>query len=124
MKKILMIFTTLLLSATVYSQIGYVNGSDFGTFFKTCCVYNQTDMLTQHTSKQSIEKHGKSAIINFYNNFEISKQETWKFVVSETNGNLVKQTYTRSLTGAYSKEIIFNLIKEDGVWKMIVPDKL
>jgi hypothetical protein len=124
MKKIVLFLAIVVFSTMSFAQVGYVSGSDFGTFFKASCVYNQFDILIEHTSKASIDVHGKDAIVKLYKGLEISKQETWNFVATEGSGNSASQTYTRSLKGAYSREIVLNLIKEDGVWKIVLPNKL
>ena len=124
MKNLILILVLAIFTVTGFSQEGYVIGSNFGSFFKASCVYNQTKTLIEHTSKESVELHGEEKLTVFYRNLEISKQETWDFVITEGSGDTVSQSYTRSLKGAYSKEVTLNLVKEDGEWKIVLPEDL
>lgn len=124
MKKIVLILALVVFSTISFAQVGYVNGSNFGSFFKASVVFKDFNSLMEHTSSKSIKAHGKDAIMNLYKGLELSKQETWDFVTTEGSSDVVSQTYNRSLKGAYSKVVVLNLVKEDGVWKIVLPDKL
>ena len=119
MRKLIVLILLGFITTLASAQVGYVKGSDFGNFLKASCVYNQVDVLIEHTAKESIDLYGEEKLRTFYKDLKISKQETWDFVSTDGKGNCVTQYYTRSLTGAYSNEISLDLVKENGVWNLV-----
>jgi len=113
-----------LMTVLATAQVGYVKGSDFGNFLKASCVYNQVDVLIKHTANESVEFFGADFLISFYEDLTISKQEKWDFVSIDEVGDCVTQYYTRTLDGVFSDEFVLILIKEDGVWKVLLPKDL
>jgi len=126
MKKYFLTFVFLFVTLFALPQKAsfLVQGSEYQNFFKTYCVYKQYNYLIQYTSKESIKKFGKERIIKLYSNLKVEPKRKWEYVNVIVNGNRAQYFFTISLQGATTKTVHFDLIKEEGKWKILIPQKI
>ena len=70
MKKLTVFILALFVTTITYSQVGYVNGSDFGNYFQVLYKLNQYDKMMELTSKKSLAVHGEDEVLEFYQEME------------------------------------------------------
>lgn len=127
MKKlfVLFAFTLVLFATTVFGQGELIYGSTPGAFFVKACVTNNEAMIIMTTSTESLEKFGEDKVMQFLKELEFPNNDKWTFNnTTKISDNKIVHEYTRSVAGVYAKVVKITLVKENGQWKFVFPDKL
>lgn len=124
MKRLFVFALALFVTFVSYSQVGYVNGSDFGNYFQTLYKLNQFESMVDITSKASVDKHGKDKILKFYENMQFG-YDLGKLKAHVKNGdNTITLIYSDATIDATRVKKTINIVEENGKLKVVLPDNL
>jgi hypothetical protein len=128
--KNLILILALITSLNSFSQKGpYANpamiyGSDFGNMFKLFYAQGNFDYMLKFTSSESIKKHGKAKVLEFYKNkFKFgyalgSLKSTFK------EGNVTILNYPDAKVFATKKVVRIPIVIENDSCKIVLSDNL
>jgi len=108
-----------------FSNPALIYGSDFGNFFKTLYAQGKFADMVKFTSAESIKKHGKDKIIDFYKNkihfgYELGKLKSTN---KEEDGSITLN-YPSSQVFATKKVVRINVVIQNDSVKIKLPDNL
>ena len=149
MKKLIFIFTTLLLvscgetstdtketsetKSTLtsdsdhtdamidYSDPAYMAGSSFGEFFQMLYKQEEFETMMHFTSDESIERHGKSSILDYYKSVEFGYDLDFKKIAN--SDSLTTLFYLGDIR-ATSIKVTMDVVVENDSCKLYIGDNI
>jgi hypothetical protein len=105
------------------SNPAFMYGTDFGNLFKVFYAQGKFDEMLKFTSDVSINKHGKTKILDFYRNdfkfgYEIGKPHS-----QTTEGDTITLNYNANII-ATKRVIRISVVVENDTCKVVLPENL
>jgi len=107
-----------------YENPRIIGGASFGIFFQTLYKLGDFNKMLAFTSSESVEKHGKKRVMEFYKTELDFGYNIEKGAISEKiEGDTVTLSYNANIM-ATNKVIRVNVVIENDSAKIVLPDNL
>jgi len=104
-----------------FSNPANIEGSNYGSFFMAMFKTQNYDMALKFTSKGSVEKHGATNILKFYESFTRNYSLVQESILTKADTITIKYTTTEVATGKFKT---IKVVLENDSCKIVLPDNL
>lgn len=98
-------------------------GSDFGNFFQSMFERGKFENMLSFTSSESVEVHGREAILDFYKNKLQFGYELGKAKSQNVDGEVITLNYNANID-ATTVVVRLNVVVENDSCKIVLPNNL